>query len=152
MLNTLCEKEWIAHEVVSPYTPYNNGIVERKNITIMNMVRSMLKRNYLPKELWGEVVSTTTYILNRCLTKRLEGVMPKECWSHVKPNLSHLKVFGSIEHRHVPDQLRRKLDDKSSQLILIGYHSTGGYKLFDPVNKKVVINGDMIIDELKEGD
>lgn len=50
------------------------------------------------------------------------------------------------------DQLRRKLDDKSSQMILIGYYSTGGYKLFDPVNKQVVISRDVIIDELKEWD
>ena len=61
-------------------------------------------------------------------------------------------MFRSITHRHVPDQLRRKPDDKSSQMFLIGYHLTGGYKLFDPVNKKVVISRDMIIYELKEWD
>jgi hypothetical protein len=61
-------------------------------------------------------------------------------------------VFGSISHRYVPDQLRRKLDDKSSQMMLIGYYSTRGYKLFDPVNKQVVISRDVIIDELKEWD
>ena len=59
-------------------------------------------------------------------------------------------MFGFIAHIHVPDQLRRKLDDKSNQMILIGYHSTGGYKLFDPVNKQVVVSRDVIIDELKE--
>lgn len=63
-----------------------------------------------------------------------------------------MKVFGSISHRHVPGHLRRKLVDKSNQMILIGYHSTGGSKLFDLVNKKVMINRDMIIDELKERD
>ena len=118
----------------------------------MNMVRSMLKGKHLPKELWGKTVSTTKYILNRCSTKKLEGVMSEECWSSVKPSLSHLEVFGSIAHRHVPDQLRRKLDDKSSQMILIGYHSTRCYKLFDLVNKKVVISMDVIIDEIKEWD
>ena len=61
-------------------------------------------------------------------------------------------MFGFISHRHVSDQLRRKLNDTSSQMILIGYHSTGGYKLFDLVNKKVVISRDVIIDELKEWD
>ena len=48
------------------------------------------------------------------------------------------------------DQLRRKLNDKLNQTILIGYHSTSGYKLFDPVSKQVVINKDVIIYELKE--
>ena len=88
------------------------------------MVRSMLKDKHLSKELWGEAMSTTTYTLNIYPTKQLEGITPEECWSGVKPSLSHLKVFGSIAHRHVPDQLRRKLDDKSSQMILIGYHLT----------------------------
>lgn len=61
-------------------------------------------------------------------------------------------MFGSITHIHVPDQLRRKLIDKSSQMILVGYHSSGGYKLFDPVNKQVVISKVVIVDELKEWD
>ena len=46
----LCEKEGIMHEVVPPYTPQQKGIAERKNRTIMNMVRSMLKGKHLPKE------------------------------------------------------------------------------------------------------
>ena len=107
----------------------------------------MLKGDNLPKEFWGEAVSTATYILNRCPTKKLEGITPEECWSGVKPSLSHLKVFGSM-----PDQLRKKLDDKSSQMILVGYHSPRGYKLFDPENKKIVISRDVIIDEFKEWD
>ena len=75
----LCEKEGIVHEVVPPYTPQQNETVERKNRTIMNMVRSMLKGKNLPKEFWGEVVSTATYILNRCATKKLEGITQEEC-------------------------------------------------------------------------
>lgn len=130
-----CEREWIMHGVVPPYTLQQNGIAERKNRTIMNMVRSMLKGKHLLNELWGAVVSTTTYILNICPTKKLERITPEECWFGVKPSLSHMNVFGSITHRHVSDQLRRKLDDKLSQVILIGYHSTARHKLFDPLNK-----------------
>lgn len=68
----------------------------------------------------------------------------------MNPSLSHLKLFGSITYRHVSDQLKEKLDDKSSQMNLKGYHSIGVYKLFDLVNKKVVINMGVIICELKE--
>ncbi|MCI73589.1 retrovirus-related pol polyprotein from transposon tnt 1-94, partial [Trifolium medium] len=71
----------------------------------------MLKGKHLPKELWGEAVNTACYVLNRCPTKRLNNVTPEECWSGNKPNVSHLKVFGSIAYRHVPDQIRKKLDD-----------------------------------------
>ncbi|GAU23070.1 hypothetical protein TSUD_183690 [Trifolium subterraneum] len=102
---------------------------ERKNRTIMNMMRSMLNGKHLPKELWGEAVSTATYILNKCPTKKLEE-----------------------SHQKSADQLRRKLDDKSSQMVLVGYHSTGGYELLDPVTKQIVISRDVIVDELKEWD
>lgn len=92
--NALCEREAIVHEEVSPYILQQNGISKRKRITIVNMVISMLKGKHLPNELWGEVVSTATYILNKCLTKKLEVITPEECCPGVKPNLSHLKVFG----------------------------------------------------------
>ena len=46
----LCEKEGIMHEVVPPYTPQQNKTAERKNRTIMNMVKNMLKCKHLPKE------------------------------------------------------------------------------------------------------
>ena len=116
------------------------------------MVRCMLKGKHLPKELWGEAVSTATYTLNRCPTKRLKGITPEECWSGHKPNVNHMRVFGSLVFKHTPDQLRKKLDDKSTMMILVGYHSTGGYKLYDPINNNVVISRDVIIDELKECD
>ncbi|GAU22960.1 hypothetical protein TSUD_247040 [Trifolium subterraneum] len=145
-----CEAEGIMHEVIPPYTPQQNGSAERRNRTIMNMVRCMIKGKHLPKELWGEVVSTACYVLNRCPTKRLNGVTPEECWSGNKPNVSHLKVFGSIAYRHVPDQLRSKLDDKSEVMVLVGYHPTGGYRLYDPMHKSIVISRDVIIDEMKE--
>ncbi|MCH85090.1 copia-type polyprotein, partial [Trifolium medium] len=131
-----CEAEGIIHEVIPPYTPQQNGSAERRNRTIMNMVRCMLKGKHLPKELWGEAVNTACYVLNRCLTKRLNGVTPEESWSGHKPSVSHLKVFGSIAHRHV----------------LVGYHSTGGYRLYDPINKSIVISRDVVVDEMKEWD
>ncbi|MCH95745.1 retrovirus-related pol polyprotein from transposon tnt 1-94, partial [Trifolium medium] len=143
-----CEAKGIVHEVIPPYTPQQNGSAKRRNRTIMNMVRCMLKSKHLPKELWGEAVNTASYVLNRCPTKRLNDVTPKECWSGNKPNVSHLKVFGSIAYRPVPDQLRRKLDDKSELMVLVGYHSTGGYILYDPINKSIMISRDVIIDEM----
>ena len=130
-----CDQEGIIHEVTHPYIPQHNGAVERKNRTIMNMVRIMLKGKSLPKYLWGKAVSTAVFILNRSPSKRLEGITPEEAWSGAKPNVSHFRIFGSLCFRHIPDQLRRKLDDKGEQMILLGYHSTGGYKLFDPKSK-----------------
>lgn len=110
----------------------------------MNMVRRMLKGKNLLKEIWEEVVSTTAYLLNRCPTKKLENVTLEEAWSGLKPNLNHLKVFGFIAYRHAPCQLIKKLDDKGGVIVLVGYHSLGGYKPFDTVNRRIIIIRDVV--------
>ena len=64
--------------------------------------------------------------------------------------MKHFKVFGSLCYRHMPEQNKRKLDSRAQTMILVGYHSTGAYKLFDPLSKKIVISNDVIVDETKE--
>lgn len=61
---SFCNEEGIVHEVTTPYTPQHNGVAERRNKTILNMVRSMLGGRRFPKNLWGEAVSTSAFILN----------------------------------------------------------------------------------------
>nr|KYP39567.1 Retrovirus-related Pol polyprotein from transposon TNT 1-94 [Cajanus cajan] len=141
------KKEGIIHEIVPPYTPQHNGVAERRNRTILNMARSMMKSKGLPHSFWGEAVATAAYILNLCPTKRIKEKTPEEVWSKKKPSVKHLKVFGSICWRHIPDERRRKLDDRSMKLILVGYHPTGAYKLYDPITKKITISRDIIVDE-----
>lgn len=58
-------------------------------------------------------------------------------------------MFGSISYGHVPDQIRIKLDDKGYQMIFVGYHSIGGYQLYDVVNKKTVVIRDVFFDKIK---
>lgn len=65
-------------------------------------------------------MSTSAYLLNRCRTKKLGNIIHKESWSRLKKSMSHVKVFGSVAYRHVPDQLRKKLDDKEEQIIHVG--------------------------------
>lgn len=60
-----------------------------------------------------------------------------------------MRVFGLVTYRHVLGQLRNKLDNKGEMMLLVGYHPTGGYKLFDVENKRIMISRDSIFDELK---
>lgn len=144
-----CDEAGIVHEFTPPYTPQHNGAAERKNRTIMNMVRSMLKCKDLPQNLWSEAASTTVYVMNRSPSKRLNGVTPKEAWSGIKPNVKHLRIFGAICYKHIPDQLRQKLDDKGERMVFLGYHETRGYRLFDPRTKQIAISRDVEFDEFK---
>ena len=74
----LCDKSGIKKQLNAPYTPQQNGVVERKNRTIMGLVRSMLNEKELPLKLWGEAVSTCVYVLNRSSTKGVKGKTPYE--------------------------------------------------------------------------
>ncbi|XP_073102006.1 uncharacterized protein [Elaeis guineensis] len=73
-----CISQGIWRTLTAPYSPQQNGIAERKNQTILDMVRSMLKMKEMPKEFWTEAVNCAVYILNRCPTKNLEGRTPQE--------------------------------------------------------------------------
>ena len=68
----------IKRQLSAPYSPQQNGVVERRNKIILNMVQSMLKEKKLPCVLWGETINTSVYLLNIIPTKSLEGKTPYE--------------------------------------------------------------------------
>ncbi|GAU17358.1 hypothetical protein TSUD_232340 [Trifolium subterraneum] len=138
-----CKDQGIIHEVTAPYTPQHNGLAERRNRSILDMARSMVKQKGLPHRFWGEAVSTTVYILNRSPTKKLIDKVPEEVWSKCKPSVTHFKVFGSLSYKHVPDARRKKLDDKSEPMVFVGYHRTGVYRLYNPTSDKIEISRDV---------
>ena len=61
-----CEEQGIRRILTALYTPQQIGVAERKNRTILDMVRSMLKSKRMPKEFWAEVVQCAIYVQNRC--------------------------------------------------------------------------------------
>ncbi|PNX70930.1 retrovirus-related Pol polyprotein from transposon TNT 1-94, partial [Trifolium pratense] len=103
------------------------------------------------KSFWPEAVNWTVHILNRCPTLAVKDATPEEAWSGIKPSISHFKVFGSIAYVHVPDNLRKKLDDKSIVCIYLGISDESkAYKLYDPMKRKIVVSKDVKFDETKQ--
>lgn len=94
------------------YTPQRNGVVERKDRTIMEMARSMFKAKHLRNDYWVEAVTCASYVLNRCPTKTIHNVVPKEVWSGIKHSVTHMRVFGCVAYAHVLDELKKRLDNK----------------------------------------
>jgi hypothetical protein len=111
----------IYKQFIARYTPQQNGAAERKNRTIMEMVRSMLATQHLSIEYLVEAVSNSVYIMNRCLTKNVKNNVPQESWTGMKHNVVHLKVFGFVAYAHVSDELRKKIDNKGQKCIFVGY-------------------------------
>lgn len=60
-----CETNRIKRQLTVAYTPKHNGAAERKNRTVMNMVRSLLVEKNVPRKLWAEAVNWGFYVLNR---------------------------------------------------------------------------------------
>jgi transposase InsO family protein len=56
--NRFCEDAGIEHQLTSPYSPQQNGVVERKNRTVMEMTRCLLHDKGLPKKFWAEAANT----------------------------------------------------------------------------------------------
>ncbi|RZC19828.1 Serine carboxypeptidase 1 [Glycine soja] len=87
--------------IVPQYTmsgsPSMNGVVERRNRTLKDMVRSMICHSNLPDSLWGEALRTATYILNRVPTKAAAKT-PYKLWVGRKPSLKHF-YHGDVQLR-----------------------------------------------------
>lgn len=84
-----CDENGIHRQLTAAYTPQQNGVAERKNRTIMNMVRSMLHAKQIPKTFWPEAVNWTVHVLNRCPTFAVKNRTPEEAWSGIKPSVDH---------------------------------------------------------------
>jgi len=74
------ETHGIIHEITLPYSPQSNGVAERKNRTLLDMVNVMLASSGLPKNMWGSVC----YILNRIPYKDCDKT-PYELWKKREP-------------------------------------------------------------------
>lgn len=88
-----CEEVGIVRQFTAPYSPQQNGVVERRNRTMIEMARSLLKEKDLPAYLWGEATRHSIYLLNRLPTRAITGVTPYEAWTGTKPHLEHVRVF-----------------------------------------------------------
>ena len=143
-----CEEKGIRRHLTSPYTPQQNGVVERRNRTLMEMTRSILKAMSVPNYMWGEAVRNATYLINRVPTRALKNQTPYECLRNRKPSIGHLRIFGCIAHAKIDSGKLRKLDDRSIKLVHLGIEpGTKAYRLYNPTSKRIVISRDVIFNE-----
>lgn len=141
----------IKRQLTAMYTPQQNRVAERRNQTIMNLVRSTLSERQMSKELWAEGVKWITYVLNRSPTSALQDQTPEEVQSGFKPNMKHFKVFSCIGHVHIPDAKRTKLDDKSCKCMYIGVsEESKAYRMYNPTSEKMLVSRDVVFEETEK--
>jgi hypothetical protein len=124
------------NRIVAQYSmlgkPQQNGLAERCNRTLMDMVCSMMSYSTLPLGLWIEALKIAIHILNRVPSKSVPKT-PYELWSGRVPSLRHLRVWGSPAKAKVFNPNIAKLDPKTITCHFIGYHDKSkGYRFYCP--------------------
>jgi hypothetical protein len=128
----------ILSQLTPPGTPQHNGVSERRNRTLLDMVRSMMSRSTLPSLFWSYALLTAARILNMVPTKKVEKT-PYEIWHGKVPSLSYLKVWGC--EAYVRQEASSKLDPRSTKCIFVGYPKDClGYYFYNPTENKIFIS------------
>jgi transposase InsO family protein len=115
-----CAELGVQRQLTAPYSPQQNGVVERRNQSVVGSARCMLKAKNLPSMFWGEAVTTAVYLLNRSSSKSVGGKMPYELWTGNAPGVQHLRTFGYVAHVRTTTPHLKKLDDRSRRMIFVG--------------------------------
>ena len=111
-------QEGIVSQLSTPGTPQQNGVLERRNRTLRDMVRLMLSYSSLPISFWRYALETATYSLNLIPSKSVSKT-PTELWNGRKPSLNHIRIWGALTH--VLRKEPHKLESHTEVCLFIRY-------------------------------
>jgi hypothetical protein len=125
-------EEGIKHEFSVPYTPQQNGLVERKNRTLIEATRTMLDEYKTPDNFYTEAVNTTCHAINRLYLHKIYKKTAYELLTGNKPKVDYFRVFGCkcfILNKKVKSSMFAPRVDEG---FLLGYASNAhGYRVFN---------------------
>ena len=118
------------------------------NKTLNERARRMRLHTRLPKTLWADAVSTTTYLINQGLSVLMEFKLPEEVWSGKEVKFSHLKFFYCLSYVHIDFAAHSKLDAKSKICFFNGYGDQKfGYQFSNEQNRKIIRSRNVMFNE-----
>ena len=119
--NNYCDENGIKIYFSITETPQQNGVVERKNRTVMEMERTMLNESRLSNMFWPQAVHTAIYILNRILLRNNNDKTPYHVWKGGPGSIKNFRIFGSKCYIKRIDKNIGKIDYRTDEGILVGY-------------------------------
>jgi hypothetical protein len=145
--NQFCIDSGIKHDLTCANTPFQNGVSERKNCTVLEMTQSMLLGSKLPSPLWEEATRCSVYLLNWISHKSIQMTTPFQRLTGAIPNLSHIRVFG-CKVSVLLTKKGDKLASKSFPATFVGYdNQSKAYRVFDATRHKVYLSQNVQFDE-----
>lgn len=132
----------INHIFSAPYTPQQNGLIEREIRSVMDSARTMLLKANLTRALWPEAVQTAIYVLNRVPTRRKPHQTPFEQWHGKIPDVKNLRVFGQRAFVRKPDvKIVGKWDTRAEEALFVGYTEySNTYRFFKPEDESIIVS------------
>ena len=131
-IDDYCDEHGIKHELSSTYTPEQNGVVERKNKTLITLARSMLDEYGTPEIFWAEAVNTACYASNRLYLHRLLKKTAYELLVGRKPNVLYFWVFGCKCYIYKKRQYLGKFQRRCDIGFMVGYSaSSKAYRVYN---------------------
>jgi transposase InsO family protein len=142
------DEEGIKHELSAPYTPQQNGIVERKNRTLIEMARTMLDEYKTPDSFWAEAINTACHAVNRLYLQKYLGKTPYEILTGNKPKVHYFRVFGCKCYILNKKTKSSKFAPKADEGFLLGYGTNEhAYRVFNKTSECVEVIVDVKFDE-----
>ncbi|GJT16981.1 retrovirus-related pol polyprotein from transposon TNT 1-94 [Tanacetum coccineum] len=147
-----CNANGITHNFSAPRTPQSNGMVERKNMKLQEMSRTMLNEQSLPQKFWCNAVDTSTYILNRILIRAILGKTPYELLRGYSQN-SKACIILNKHTRKVEESLNVTFDEtpppsKTSPLVDDDLDEEEAIREIEKKNLEDIVDETLEIDEI----
>jgi hypothetical protein len=141
-------KKGIKHELSAPYTPQQNGIVERKNRTLIEAARTMLDEHKTPDSFWAEAINTVCHAANRLYLHKYLNKIPYEISTSKKPSVHYFRVFGCKCFILNQKPKASKFASKVYEGFLLGYGTNEhAYRVFNKTTGCVETTVDVKFDE-----
>nr|GEY68752.1 retrovirus-related Pol polyprotein from transposon TNT 1-94 [Tanacetum cinerariifolium] len=140
----------ISHQTLVARTLQQNGVVERRNRTLVEAVRTMLIFSKAPLFLWAKAVVTTCFTQNRSLIRRRHNKTPYELIHDRKPDLTYFLIFGALGYPKNNDEHPSKLKPKANIRIFVGYAPVKkSYRIYNRRIRMIMETIHVEFDELK---
>ncbi|GJT58743.1 retrovirus-related pol polyprotein from transposon TNT 1-94 [Tanacetum coccineum] len=141
----------IFHQKSVPRTPQQNGVVERRNRTLVEAARTMMIFSKAPMFLWAEAVATACYTQNRSLIHTRHNKTPYELVHDKKPDLTFFRVFGALCYPTNDSEDLGKFQAKADIGIFVGYApSRKGYRIYNKRTRRLMETIHVTFDEMHQ--
>nr|GEU62414.1 hypothetical protein [Tanacetum cinerariifolium] len=141
--------EGILHQTSIARTPEQNGVVKRRNHTLVEATRTILSAAKVPLFFWAEAIATTCFTQNRSLVIPRHEKTPYHIINDRKPLVKFFYIFGSLCYIVRDDENLDKIKEKCDECIFVGYSTQSrAYRVFNKRTRVIMESIHVNFDEL----